>query len=307
MERIGVSVAEREITHEYDIAEAVVLDFDRMLGDVDACMARLHAAAASIGIDSQQIREAQAAVEHDGGSFEPLSYIRSQTGADAYDLFRQHFIHAPGAEILYPDAKRFLYMLQYADVPHVIMTYGVSAEWQALKLAACGYPMGCTVVDNPDKGLHLQAMGTQDSMHGGLRFRLGVAQDGNARYNASRLTFIDDKAKAFKTMPATPAYKGFWLQRGGDLLPSQQGAVAGNVQIITSLDELTVDPQGRLIVGDRITYLPQASLRYRRSRGDSYVSDADFLHASYLPLGATVLPDRFDGVSIREYELATSS
>lgn len=281
--------AEPDTTPNYNIPEIMVLDFDRMLGDVDACMQRFYAAAEAEGINTETIIEARKATEDDGGTFEPLSYLKSRlTRPEQYENFSRNFIFPADPEmpeILYPDAKRFLGLLQYADVPHMIMTYGVSPEWQRLKLAASHYPMGYVITDTPDKGASLQAMRSTEANTQIGTFPMHVAAHGRANYQADRLTFIDDKAKAFATFPDELAYKGYWLQRG-DLLPSQQGKVPENVQVIRSLDEIMIGEDGASVldvVPARNMPYPPRSHRWMHRYGDYVLRPASESYAVYLP------------------------
>lgn len=288
---------ERENMPTYHIPEVMVLDFDRMLGDVSACMQRFYTAADLEGIDTASIIAARKNIEDDGGSFEPLSYVKEQLNEDSYESFCRNFIFRQGPSILYPDAQRFLSILQYADVPHIVMTYGVNPEWQQLKLKASGYAMGYTITDTPDKGASVMALrSTTDTGEPGS-FNMYVAAHGRARYRADTLTFIDDKAAAFANFPQDAGYKGFWLQRG-ELLSSQMGEVPPNVCVIQSLDELMVTEDGATVIGEVPEEAPYPSKRDRWmfSPPRQYLYRPAYESmAVYLPLrdDATILEDGF--------------
>lgn len=290
---------ERENTPTYHIPEVMVLDFDRMLGDVSACMERFYMAAQLEGIDTDRIVAARKDIEDDGGSFEPLSYVKDQLDEASYESFCRNFIFRQGPEILYPDARRFLSMLQYADVPHIIMTYGVMPEWQQLKLRASGYAVGYTITDTPDKGASLMALRSTTDTGEPSTFNMYVAAHGRAKYHADTLTFVDDKASAFAHFPQDDAYKGFWLQRG-ELLSGQKGQVPSNVSIIRSLDELMVTKEGATIIGEVPATAPYPSKRDRwmgAPRGYHLYRPTYESTAVYLPLrdDATILEDGFSG------------
>jgi hypothetical protein len=288
---------ERENTPIYYIPEVLVLDFDRMLGDVSACMERFYTAAELEGIDTERIAAVRKGIEDDGGSFEPLSYVKGQLDEDSYESFCRNFIFRQGPQILYPDAQRFLSILQYVDVPHVVMTYGVNPEWQQLKLKASGYAMGYTITDTPDKGASLMALRSTNYNGEPGTFNMYVAAHGRAKYRADTLTFIDDKASAFANFPKDTKYKGFWLQRG-ELLSSQAGDVPPNVSVIRSLDELMVTGDGTTIIGEVPQEAPYPSKRDRwmfASPGYYLYRAAYESTAVYLPLrdDATILEDGF--------------
>ncbi len=268
---------EWDSTPEFAIPEVLVLDFDRMLSDNAEYMKRLYRVAETEGVDVAHIDAARQATEDDGKTFEPLSFLKDSLTTEGYDRLCYSFTNAEG-DILYPDARRFLGRLQHADVPHIIMTYGPNFEWQKLKLAASGYPMGFVLTDTPHKSLALMSLRTPSSSDTGT-FDMYLATPGRAKYAAQTLTFIDDKAKAFDGFPDTAAYKGFWLQRG-PLLLSQMGEVPPNVTIIHSLDDLVVTEDGRTIVGTPRSVTPFVS---KRSRWASY-DDSNTEPGIYLPL-----------------------
>jgi len=231
---------------EYDVPELLVLDFDRMLSDTDVCTDRLQTIVADYGIDAAELNEAAAAAKNanDGGSYEPLSYIAKRLneihGTDsAMEQVRQRFVTDEGTDVLYPDAHRFLRRINEAGIPHVVMTYGISAEWQRLKLQAAGYPIGFTITDTPDKGAALQRLQNPETG----KFDLHDFTHNDTLYHADRLTFLDDKAIAFSNLPQNPDFRGFWIQRG-TLTDNQKGTVPPNVAVIQSLDQLILDQDG---------------------------------------------------------------
>jgi hypothetical protein len=279
----------------YRIPEAMVLDFDRMLGDVSACMQRFYTAADIENIDTASITAARKTVEDDGGSFEPLSHIKALLDQESYERFCRNFIFQPGPEILYPDAKRFLSLLQYADVPHIIMTYGVNPEWQQLKLKASGYPMGYTVTDTPDKSASLVALRSMTPTGQPSTFDMYVAAHGQAKYHADTLTFIDDKGAAFANFPQDDSYKGFWLRRDG-----QTEATPSNITIIHSLDEIMVTEDGNTILDivPAVAPYPHKKRRWMCSIPRHYLYRPTYEStAIYLPLrrDAVVHDDDFNG------------
>ena len=270
-------------TPHYSVPEALALDFDRTLGDVRAAMARLSQAAEECGINVDEIRAAQTRVEQDGGSFDPLSYVKRQLmpeGADeaAYLEFCNRFIAADEPPVLYEDAARFLYMLQFTDTPHVILTYGVNPEWQRLKLAAAGYPVGRNVMGQTDKGAAISSLRAADG-----KYHFYVGLNGDALYTADSMSLIDDKAAAFASLPDNS--RGFLIQRG-EALPSQLGELLDRVVRIGSLDELTIDASGRLIQTTGSDADPPANWRRRWTIYDPDVELRNPGYAVYQPLGA---------------------
>ncbi|GAC1370141.1 MAG: hypothetical protein NVSMB39_2690 [Candidatus Saccharimonadales bacterium] len=237
------------------VPEALILDFDRTLGDVDAAMARLFMAAENAGVDTGQIRAAQARVEADGGSFDPLTYVKGALDEAAYAEFCEQFVAANEPPILYEDASEFLDMLQERDVPHVILTYGANPEWQSLKLRASGYEAGRMIMPHSDKGQEMVNLKGADGMY-------DFGADDGSSYRAETLMLIDDKAKSFASLPDDCS--GILLQRGEALL-SQQGEVPAQVRTVNSLRELTVDDAGRVVIErPKLRSMPTAAPEHKK-------------------------------------------
>lgn len=217
---------------ERSVPQAVVLDFDRTLGSVEASMARLYSAADAVGLTTADIAEAQKRIEDVSGSFEPLSTVREALDEDAYARFKEHFVSAEGPAIMYDDAARLLERLDEAEMPYVVMTYGVNAEWQALKVAASGYKGRAIIMDHTDKGTDMSAMKNEDGV-----YELHVGEDESVHVKADSLCLVDDKAPSFRSL--TSDNTGYMIVRG-ELKPSQQGQLPENVQTIASLDALNI-------------------------------------------------------------------
>lgn len=217
---------------ERSVPQAVVLDFDRTLGSVEASMARLYSAADAVGLTTADIAEAQKRIEDISGSFEPLSTVREALDDEAYAAFKEHFLTAEGPAIMYDDAVRLLERFDEAEMPYAVMTYGVNAEWQALKVAASGYKGRVIIMDHTDKGTDMSAMRNEDGV-----YELSVGEDESVRVRADSLCLVDDKAQSFRSLSEDNT--GFMVVRG-ELKPSQQGALPENVQTITSLDALEI-------------------------------------------------------------------
>jgi hypothetical protein len=68
-----------------EIPQVAALDWDRTLGDVDAAMQRLYIAAKAEGLDTEQIQAERERTENDGGSFDPLTFVKNSLGEESYD------------------------------------------------------------------------------------------------------------------------------------------------------------------------------------------------------------------------------
>ncbi|HEX4662675.1 MAG TPA: hypothetical protein VH144_03600 [Candidatus Saccharimonadales bacterium] len=210
-----------------------VIDFDRTLGSTPAIMARFDAAVMRCGLDQQAVddmRAEQHRREAVGETVSLLGFIRER-GDEFVEAFKQAFIEAKDYPIGYynhageDESASFLERLQAADMPYVIVTYGVDEEWQQLKLDAAGYAGPRMIVDHPRKADIINSWRQPDGT-----YRLELHDE---VIIAEETWLIDDKAKAFDGY----AGEGFWIQRG-DLLPSQRGEVGNNVHILRSLDEI---------------------------------------------------------------------
>ncbi len=229
---MGELLIRREI-HEYNVHQAVALDLDRTLGSVKAAMARFYAAARFCGIPVEQIDEERREVESKGGTFEPLHSIEDKLTPELRHKFNYRFTTLKNPPILYDDAITFLNNLERNAMPFHLITYGVNPEWQRLKVEASGFRGGVTILDDSNKGREIAGWSS------GGKYELAL--EGGAEktvYRADTVCLIDDKAVAFNDLPQDCS--GFLLQRGDELLASQQGSVPENVRTIHSLDELIV-------------------------------------------------------------------
>jgi hypothetical protein len=225
---------------DIEVPEAWVLDYDRTLGDVSAAMDRLLTVAGQYGIDTAEITAAQAQVEADGGSFDPLAFVETALSAEDFAAFSEDFVATEQPALLYSDAQRLLDRLSDNDIPIVVMTYGTNPQWQRLKLAASGYTGAVKIMDDTDKGRDMEDMRSAD---GTFDFAAGAA-GGRATLHAAKLGLVDDKRKSFAHLPADS--DGYLIQRG-EQLPSQQGELPDRVKIIASLDELAI-VNGRMVL-----------------------------------------------------------
>jgi hypothetical protein len=228
----------------YHIPQAIVLDFDRTLADSDHCMQRLYTAVNSVedvSLNVDEMKAAQKQVEATGGTFDPLTYIqRVLTDKAQYQMFCDRFAHTDGPQVLYEDARRFLRKLQETDIPHTVLTFGDNMEWQSLKLEAANYPVSRQILPDTNKGARIEKMRGSDGT-----FYFYVEHGGAATYQADSIVLIDDKAAAFRELPDDCT--GYKIVRGEEL-PSQKGELPKRVQIIRSLDELTVR-NGKVEIG----------------------------------------------------------
>jgi len=249
----------------FNIPEAWALDLDKTLINNDTCMQRLFMACAFAGMEDVEgfrasVAERQAEVEGSvpRQSFEPLTMVQERlmpdgVKTDQYRTFERGFI-LNGPDVFYEDAKRFLRLLQWSDIPHIIPTKGVNPEWQYLKLAAGHYVVGQKVIDHPYKGIEVSQLRGSDG-----KFHLYVASMGEAAYSADIMNVAEDKPEGFEGLPDDC---GGVLIRRGAANPSQSGAVPERIRVISSFDELTVNEVGQVVL--KADGMPEPPMRYQR-------------------------------------------
>lgn len=228
-----------------DAPQAFALDFDRTLARINGeqdgrpvgSMNRLLAVSAIYGIDAKVIHEAQSATEADGGTFEPVSYIASQLSSKEFADLHEEYVKNTDVPVLYEDAPPLLSRLQELRIPNLIMTYGVSAEWQRWKVEAGNVEQHAEIMSHSRKGPEIQSW---QSRNGTYEF-VGVTSNGRplAVFEAQAVTLVDDKAKSLHGLPKNCS--GVLLSRPGEIkLASQMGDVPENARTVSSLDEVQV-------------------------------------------------------------------
>lgn len=217
-----------------EVPQIVVLDFDRMLASDEVSMERLYAVSVELNLDNKLIDDARVATENDGGSFEPLTIVEQLLGSqERFETFLERYRAISGYELLFPDAQPFLGRLDEAGVPHRVLTYGVSTLWQQLKIQGSGYSGPYDVMEHSDKGERIASW-----RNAAGKYEI-VCENERTLYVADSVCLLDDKAKAFKSLPKDCT--GFWVKRTEVLLPSQRGEVPRDrVEEVYSLGELVV-------------------------------------------------------------------
>jgi hypothetical protein len=125
--------------------------------------------------------------------------------------------------------------------PNMVITFGTSPVWQAIKTYLSGYRGYLEVMDDPNKGPHIEdwrgPSGTFDF--------IGMDSWGvpKAIYHAESVKLVDDKAGAFSELP--PDTTGAYLKRTGERVLKSQGkdvakAVRSRVDTIGSLGDVSM-------------------------------------------------------------------
>jgi len=217
------------------VPQAVVIDFDRTLGDSEKCLNRLYTVAEHFGVNTQFIQEESKRVVDTGGSFDPLQYVKEALTASQMKDFEHAFIHAEGEPLVYDDVIPFMRMLDDNDIPYAVLTHGVSREWQELKLKASGYSGPYKIIEHREKAKEIAKLQSSDGIY--LFSSLySQSPDPSETIRANTLCLIDDKAVSFTGLPAS--CMGYLLVRGEKRQKSQQGKIPWNTVPIRSLGNL---------------------------------------------------------------------
>lgn len=224
------------------VLQFIVIDFDRTLGNSKAIMSRLYGLAEAFGINTEHIFVQQKQIENKGRSFDPLPFIREALGneGDTMKEFKKRFVESKLPPIIYDDVNPFLKKLNQNTMQYGVLTYGVSKEWQEWKIAASGYSGKSITIDHEDKGAEVANWQTAEGTY-------EINVEGHESIFASCVCVIDDKKKAFRSLPETST--GYWLQRPDATESSKSGELPlnRNIKEIHSLEELSVN-NGKLII-----------------------------------------------------------
>lgn len=214
------------------------LDFDRCLGGTPALYDLFVEVVEELGIASTvQLKGARKHIEKTGGSFNVLHYLYQNNLVDD-ELYRRlatayrRRAKATTVSMLEPGAGVFLERLRNAGQPYGILSYG-DDRWQRLKIAASGLDgVDAMITDEKRKGRLIAQW--YDASRNVFHVPSGITTNHEIPYD--EVILVDDKAVAFEGLP--PGARGYWLQSGRALLPSQQGSVPSNVGIVRSFQEI---------------------------------------------------------------------
>lgn len=203
-----------------------IVDFDRTLADSE----KLFDVFVEVSRHYMAIPEEQVVAAHDqmvrkGDSFDTASYVRDHlfdTGeGDRWEELEKRFIHeARSLNMLLPGADDLLKTLHEHGERYGILTYG-NPLWQHLKITATGFNHIHRIITvNKQKGKLVASWQQADGS-----FKLPGEYGGGS---VDRIVMIDDKALSFEGFPQLPS-QGYYVVDLENTLPSQQGAIPGNV------------------------------------------------------------------------------
>lgn len=209
------------------------LDFDRCLGDVEALSEFFNKIIVSMElVTADRLMAARRSVELSGGSFDMVQFLRDEIGEMATKRAIERFCGTPSSEsFLLPGAAELLAFLAQANLPHGIVTYG-GERWQRAKIQRSGlWGVPTLVLDTPKKAETLLSWHDEES-------EWFVLPQEFADGRPNEIVLIDDKAKAFDGIDEQSNIRGYFVQSGELLLPSQEGSVPASVRPVQSLHEI---------------------------------------------------------------------
>lgn len=214
-----------------------ILDFDRCLGNTDAIQMLLEKVMTTeFNIPTDTFREARAAMEGVGKTFTTIRHIHELLNATSStktweDIRLRLVTAAQSVDLLLPDARTLLSILDERQLPYGIITYGVEEPWQLTKLEIAGLldvPHLVTKIET--KGELLTGWKQPDET-----FMIPPALTRRFEpLTVEEVVLVDDKARSFWNIP--DGVRGIHVVApGGNHLPAQQGDIPSSVTDVTGL------------------------------------------------------------------------
>ncbi len=205
-----------------------VIDLDRTLVDTDKIVEMLAISLNQQGYDGSalidKIEKARLS-ESDINAKEAIDSLGKGVWESVWEYFRNE---AKKKTLVFDDAQLFLDSLKSAKAPHIILTFGISKDWQDLKLMSTGLDRVPTIVTGSrEKGKTINSWKGNAGVY---------VPPGFAELSASSVVLVDDRPNAFSDITGNDL-KGYLLDRVGELGPFKPPA---NVRIISSLSEVEI-------------------------------------------------------------------
>ena len=229
----------------------VGLDFDRFLASVDKTYALLNETIRTRESYGGQeladvMSEAKEATENDGGSFNPVDFLKQQSVTDeTINEILDDFVVAAQKnpeEYLEEGAVGLLKVLEEHRVNYGVITYTTSDLWSIAKIKGL-LPTKIKHITTPETDKRELIRGWWDDER--QEFAVPAALGGVA---ARWVLYGDDKGPVLEDFSADERMGGWWYVPSGDkgaLLPSQQPtkSMPAHIIEIDRLTELTRDIQ----------------------------------------------------------------
>jgi hypothetical protein len=213
-----------------------VLDFDRCIGNTVGFQSVLEEVLTRAGLSVVSFQEARARIEASGRTFDTINQAHlmlREIGSDiAWESIRQQLIEeAQAKDMLLPYARELLTKLDDLHLPYGIITYGAEEAWQLVKLE------GARLLAIPHLVTHIEEKGKLlTGWKHDDRFIVPPALTRDFKQlEVSQLVLIDDKAKSFWDIPEGVVGVHV-IAPGGNVLPSQRGAIPAHVTDVIGID-----------------------------------------------------------------------
>jgi len=214
-----------------------VLDFDRCIGDTDGVQTVLEEVLKEeTGILPDTFRSARTRIESEGKTFDTIRHVHmllEEAGSSVtWEHIRERLIErAKSVNLLLPQARELLQILNDRQLHYGIITYGVEEAWQLPKLEITG------LLEVPPLVTHIEEKGkllTGWKQPDGTFIVPPALSKEFLPLNVPRLVFLDDKAKSFWGIPE--GVEGVHVVApGGNKLPAQQGELPPSVSDVVGI------------------------------------------------------------------------
>ena len=205
-----------------------VLDLDRTLIDTDEFIKMLAVSLDLQGYDGDALVEMIEKALTSEQDINAKAAIDS-LGEGAWSSVKSYFSEeSQKHKLVFDDARIFLEKLKSAGLPHIILTFGISKEWQNLKLQTTGLDYIPTIITaTRDKSKIINSWKDNHGVY---------VPPGFPDMSASNIVLVDDRPNAF--LHPTENLKGYLLDRPMEL--GHDFKTPQNVRIINTLAALEI-------------------------------------------------------------------
>lgn len=204
-----------------------VLDLDRTLVDTDKFVELLSVSLKQQGHDGNSLVDKIEKARISENDINVEKAVES-LGIGVWESVKKYFLEqSKEKNFLFEDAEIFLQNLKYQDLPHIILTFGISEAWQQLKLITAGLEDIPAIVSTSRK---------KSKTINSWRSEKGIyAPPGFSELSADKIILIDDRPGAFLEITSS-SFKGYLLDRQSNLM--SQSDFPAQVSVISSLSEI---------------------------------------------------------------------
>ena len=206
-----------------------VIDLDRTLIDTDKVISLLVDSLNDSGIDGKAFVKRLEKARLDEADLDAKKEI-DKFGTDVWEKFSDYFhAEANKQKVVYDDANNFLAKLDSLSRKYMILTYGVSKQWQELKISAAGFGRIKYVISNTrDKSRLIQ---------GWLDNRNIYHPPGFDSLKARNVILIDDRPASFVYLNKN--LTGYLVDRKGT--HNKNHKFPSSIKIVKSFEEISLE------------------------------------------------------------------